>query len=150
MANKPVDQEPGTLAHRMANELQNAIADLEYMKPEKFDNEEHEGLWNEGLRAKRALLEEWEKAEKPEYTYEHLEAAACMWEHVLQRLRRARNPWSDYRDAYGACALREAVIRHAPTLEVEYQKAFANGYDKAFDWEYVPKYMEDHVTRILT
>ena len=94
-----------------------------------------------------------ETAPALEYSYEHLEAAACMWEHVLHALRKhreTRNPWEEYREAYGMCELRERVIRHAPVLEVEYQKAVANGYDKAFDWEYVPKYMEDHVTRILT
>lgn len=88
-----------------------------------------------------------------EYSYAHIEAAACMWEHVLHALRKhreSRNPWDEYREAYGMCNLRETVIRHAPVLEVEYQKAVANGYDKAFDWEYVPKYMEDHVARILT
>jgi len=87
------------------------------------------------------------------YTFAHLEAAACMWEHVLHALRKhreSRNPWDEFREAYGMCELRERVIRHAPVLEVEYQKAVANGYDKGFDWEYVPKYMEDHVTRILT
>jgi len=89
-----------------------------------------------------------------EYSYEHLEAAACMWEHVLQRLRKVKpgdkNPWDEYREAYGMASLRETVIRHAPTLEAEYQKALANGYGDPFDWEFVPKYMEDHVTRILT
>jgi hypothetical protein len=88
------------------------------------------------------------------YTFEHLEAAACMWEHVLTRLRRVRpgdvNPWDDYRNAYGMAALRQKVILHATELEKRYQDATANGYDQAFDWEYVPKYMEDHVTRVLT
>jgi len=94
---------------------------------------------------------------EPEYTYEHLEAAACMWEHVLNQLRRAKpgdnNPWEEYKEAYGTCQLREAVIRHAPVLEEAYQRAKANDtydYDKTFDWDFVPKYMEDHVTRILT
>lgn len=94
------------------------------------------------------------KDDAKEFTYEHLEAAACMWEHVLQSLRRVRvgdqNPWAEYKAAYGMATLREAVIRHAPTLEAEYQKAVENGYDAPFDWEYVPKYMEDHITRILT
>lgn len=87
-----------------------------------------------------------------EYTYEHLEAAACMWEHVLLQLRRHRekgNPWEEFREAYGMCALRETVISHAPILETAYQAAVKNGYDKAFDWEYVPKYMEDHIAGIL-
>ena len=37
-----------------------------------------------------------------EYSYEHLEAAACMWEHVLHALRKhreTRNPWEEYREA---------------------------------------------------
>ena len=68
------------------------------------------------------------------YTFAHLEAAACMWEHVLHALRRhreGRNPWEEYREAYGMCELRERVIRHAPVLEVEYQKAVANGYEQS-------------------
>ena len=88
-----------------------------------------------------------------DYTYEHLEAGACMWEYVLDAMRRHRekqNPWTEYREAYGMATLRATVIRHAPTLEAAYQDAQANGYDKDFDWAYVPKYMEDHVTRILT
>jgi len=87
------------------------------------------------------------------FSSEHMEAAACMWEHVLQRIRRVKpgdvNPWDEYREAYGMAALREVVIFHAPELELAYVQAVANGYDKAFDWEYVPKYMEDHVARIL-
>lgn len=102
-----------------------------------------------------ALVRMVEKAEKePAYTYEHLEAAACMWEHVLHSVRRAKpgdkNPWNNFREAYGMAELRERVITHAPVLEVAYQAALANGYDKPFDWEYVPKYLEDHVARVLT
>lgn len=95
------------------------------------------------------------EAEGPpeEFTYEHLEAGACMWEHVLDRLRRVKVgtqcPWADYKAAYGMAQLREAVIRHAPVLDAEYQQAAKNGYDKPFDWEYVPAYMERYVTRIL-
>jgi hypothetical protein len=91
------------------------------------------------------------------YTYDQMEAAACMWEHVLGRLRRAkpgdRNPWAEYKEAYGMCQLRERVILHAPVLEEAYQRAKANDtydYEGTFDWDFVPKYMEDHVTRILT
>jgi len=88
-----------------------------------------------------------------EYTFEHLEAAACMWEYVMERLRRPhpdKMHWEEYKDAHGMAALRATVIVHAPELEAHYQEAVANGYDKDFDWQYVPKYMEDHVTRILT
>lgn len=87
---------------------------------------------------------------KLEYTYDHLEAGACMWEHVLDRLRRGnRGPWHEYKDAYGMAALRATVIRHAPTLQEAYERAVDNGYDQPFDWEYVPKYMEDHIARVL-
>lgn len=89
-----------------------------------------------------------------DYTEAHLDAAACMWEHVLQRMRRVKpgdkNPWDEYREAYGMAQLRARVIRHAPVLEEAYQAAVANGYGDPFDWEFVPKYMEDHVTRVLT
>ena len=88
-----------------------------------------------------------------EFSYEHLEAAACMWEHVLEQLRPrnpVQTPWHEYREAYGMANLRERVILHSRELERHYQEARENGYDQPFDWEFVPKYMEDHVTRILT
>jgi hypothetical protein len=47
-------------------------------------------------------------------------------------------------------ALRDAVLAHVKILEAEYQRARENGYDEAFDWEYVPDYMEKYITRILT
>lgn len=90
---------------------------------------------------------------KAEYTFDQLEAAACMWEHVLQRLRRVKpgdkNPWDEFRNAYGMARLREVVITHAPILVAKYHEAVRNGYDKAFDWEFVPKFMEDHIAGIL-
>jgi hypothetical protein len=94
-----------------------------------------------------------ESHKKLEYTYDHLEAGACMWEHVLERIQRHKgglNPWLEFREAYGAASLRAAVIRHAPQLQEAYERACDNGYNEPFDWEFVPKYMEDHVTRILT
>ena len=75
-----------------------------------------------------------------------------MWEHVLERIRRHKggvNPWLEYREAYGTAQMRLTVIRTAPILEQAYQAAVANGYSDAFDWDYVPKYMEDHVARVL-
>ena len=85
-----------------------------------------------------------------EYTYEHLEAAACMWEHVLTKLRGNWTYWIDYRDAHGMAELRAVVIRHAPKLETAYLEAVKNGYDKDFDWDFVPQYMESHIAAILT
>jgi hypothetical protein len=79
-----------------------------------------------------------------------------MWEHVLHQLHKYRlhgrtgRAWSEYAYAYGMAGLREKVLLHAPTLETEYQQAVANGYAKDFDRDYVPKYMEDHVARVLT
>lgn len=96
--------------------------------------------------------------QKLEYTYDHLEAGACMWEHVLAQLNRRTKPdpkvnrpnaWDDYREAYGVATLRSTVIRHAPELQKAYERAVDNGYTDSFDWDFVPKYMEDHVTRIL-
>jgi len=87
------------------------------------------------------------------YTWAQLEAAACMWEHVLRELRRHReghNLWDDYRVGYGIVPLRCAVISHAPELLAAYEAALKNGYEKDFDRDFIPKYMEDHVTRILT
>jgi len=87
------------------------------------------------------------------YTWAQLEAAACMWEHVLRELRRHRergNPWLDFQEAYGTVPLRCRVIQHAPELFTAYEAALANGYTKDFDRDFVPKYLEEHVTRVLT
>lgn len=91
-------------------------------------------------------------ANETRYTWAQLEAAACMWEYVVRELRRhrERNPWDEYRDAYGIVPLRCAVILHAPELFTAYEAALANGYEKDFDREFIPKYLEEHVTRILT
>jgi hypothetical protein len=37
-------------------EMQDALADLKYLKPERFDNSVHEALWNEGIARKEELL----------------------------------------------------------------------------------------------
>jgi len=119
--------------------------------PEPFYPSESGHIWD-ALVAGNAAIKAAEDA-PPTYTFAHLEAAACMWEYVLETLRRhreTRNPWDEYREAYGMAGLREKVILHAREMETHYQEAVANGYDKDFDWQYVPKYMEDHVTRILT
>jgi hypothetical protein len=87
------------------------------------------------------------------YTWAQLETAAIMWEYVVRELRRhreARNPWEEYRQAYGTVTLRCRVIRHAPDLFAAYEKALDNKYEKDFDRDFVSQYMEDHVTRILT
>lgn len=89
------------------------------------------------------------------YTWGQLEAAACMWEYVLDRMRRAAKaglptPWDDYRDGYGTVQLRCTVIRHAPELLTAYEAALANKYQKDFDRDFIPQYMEEYVTRILT
>jgi len=87
------------------------------------------------------------------YTWAQLEAAACMWQHVWDATYRRRaggDPWLDYRDAYGIVALRLAVIEHAPVLLTAYEEALKNGYEKDFDLDFIPKYLKDHVTRILT
>ena len=91
-------------------------------------------------------------ADESTYTYAHLEAAACMWEYVLRELRRhreTRNPWEEYREAYGLTGLREKVILHSRDMETYYQAALANGYTKDFDRDFIPQYMEAHVTRVL-
>lgn len=93
------------------------------------------------------------KDEDKEYTWEHMDAAACMWEYVIAQLRKHEktpNPWGDYMVAYGTRELRETILRHATTIQDYWAKANENGYNGQFDWDFVPKYMEDHVTRILT
>lgn len=97
-----------------------------------------------------AAIKNAEAEEDTHYTTDDMEAGACMWEHVLTQLRRApESAWAGFCEAYGMAELRLKVIRHAPVLDAKYQEAVANGYGDSFDWDFVPKYMEDHVTRVL-
>jgi hypothetical protein len=141
-----------TLYNLMETALHEAVGTIKYYQPEQFDNAEHATAWAESVSEKEQLLARVAAEPRP-YTFEHLEAAACAWEFVLNQLRRNLthgNPWKEFQQAYGVAALRERVVQHTHALETAYQDALKNGYDKDFDWEFVPQYMHDHVTRILT
>src|SRR5215510_5740341 len=116
MANMPKKKkpEPTTTLHSAATNAAEFLKSVLDMEP----NAAVDALTNNG----EAVEEELSNALQlppATYTYEHLEAAACMWEHVLGRLRRPNHQhmeWEDYKDAYGMASLRAAVIRHAPEL----------------------------------
>jgi hypothetical protein len=80
-----------------------------------------------------------------------LVVAMMMWEHVLVELSsdRKQSPWKAYARRRGVSMLLLAVADHVATLETAFKKAQKRNPASDFV-SYVPKYMEKHVTRILT
>ena len=83
------------------------------------------------------------------YTENDVDAAMCMWEYVLLDFRKG-GPYLEYGVAHGKDVLRATVARHAQELERHWREAKANKYARDFADDFVPQYMRDHVTRILT
>ena len=83
------------------------------------------------------------------YTENDVDAAMAMWEYTLLQWRNG-GPYLDYAVAYGKDVLRATIARHAPVLEAAWREAKANKYARDFADDFVPQYMRDHVTRILT
>lgn len=90
--------------------------------------------------------------EEVSYTENDVDAAMCAWQHVLKQLRsaRERNPWRDFREAYGEDVLRATIARESRDLETAWREAKANKYAKDFALDFVPQYLEMHITKILT
>lgn len=64
--------------------------------------------------------------------------AACLWESVLEL-----DMFPDIHQTMGTAYLRETVCEFAVLVEESYETAFVNGYDDAFDWEFVPWFLEN-------
>ena len=89
-----------------------------------------------------------------QYTYDHLEAAACAWEYVLGQIaQRERNNWHRFAESWGMAQLRAQVIEHAPAIQGAYELAVARKEEIAtagcFDWDFVPAYLAEHCDEIL-
>lgn len=77
--------------------------------------------------------------------FDKLEAAACLWEAVLDELRDAPpGPLHRIAEDVGMAELRRQVIELSETCNEAYEIASENGYDYPFDWNFVPWFL-DHV-----
>jgi hypothetical protein len=77
-------------------------------------------------------------------TVELMEAAACLWEAVLEVKDQA-----DVHAAFegiGTAALRGEVIEFAAEVHTAWATAVENdGYDDPFDWDFVPQWISDNL-----
>lgn len=89
--------------------------------------------------------------EDDRYTDDDMEAALCMWEHVLEQLRGpSRTAWHMWTESVGMASARSTVMQFAKRCAADYEKAKADetsAYhveNQCFDWEWVPDWMEEH------
>lgn len=87
------------------------------------------------------------------YTYTQMEAAVCLWEHVLEILETPNagdnddGPLVVLRENIGTSCLRHEVMKLAVTVDEAFKLAESNDwpFDEPFDWEFVPKFMSECV-----
>lgn len=76
--------------------------------------------------------------------FDAAEAAACLWEEVLERKEQP-----DVKAAFehrGYADLRASVCGWVEQVHHDWQEAAANGYDSPFDFEFVPDWVSANVT----
>ena len=94
-----------------------------------------------------------------EYSESEVETAMCIWEWALEQDQattltslhmgvlsselRGSMDWR--RRLVGTAELRRECLDLAACLDADYHQAVAEGYDDAFDWEYVPWFMRNRV-----
>lgn len=85
-------------------------------------------------------------------SYDLVEDAGRLWEAVLEHLQRSPAQATETTEILwriqkqgGMADMRSRVIDLAPTLQKDYLAAVADGYDAAFDWEFVPDWLAEHV-----
>lgn len=77
----------------------------------------------------------------PYYTYDHVEAAMCLWEECLHQRTMGNNVlWDWLRGNEGAANARDMCINFAKDIEKSYRVARDCGFDDSFDWEFVPRW----------
>lgn len=70
--------------------------------------------------------------------------AMCMWEHVLAVMYdnpAMRNTF----DGKGTCEVRDQICNFAERCNADWKAVSTLGYDSSFDWDFVPKWMDDHL-----
>ena len=75
--------------------------------------------------------------------YDLTEAACCIWEYLLQQRRINPEIQTAFSD-YGYAHMRYLAIIHADQCHLDYAKAVEKGYDDAFDWDFVPDWVEKY------
>lgn len=82
-------------------------------------------------------------------TYDEAEAAMCLWEECIHRLRdchpsnRDTEPlWNWLRGGEGAASARDMCLRLAKDIEYSYSVAREMGFDDSFDWEFIPRWAD--------
>jgi hypothetical protein len=90
-------------------------------------------------------------------TYDQIEAACCIWEALLETMKNVDHQLSmgmpcdvwdlkllqGFQD-HGASEMRHLAITHAHQCHMDYAKAVEDGYDDAFDWDFVPTWVEEN------
>lgn len=100
-------------------------------------------------REKDGLRREWVNMENL-YAPEPLLTVMCLWEFVLADLgTRGPSPYGDFLSQNGTAGLRERIASFAPSCDAAYAYAVQLGYDDAFDWEFVPRFMSLCITEGL-
>jgi len=92
-------------------------------------------------------------------TYDITEAACCIWEALLAIRSRVtfeeeRGETSEYflkeiNEGFidhGTAQMRYLAITHAEKCHLDYVKAVEDGFDDAFDWDFVPTWVRENFT----
>lgn len=83
-------------------------------------------------------------------THDLVEAAACLWEAVLDRKNSNEMAQPDLDAAFrehGWSSIRNAVCGWARWVHLDWERAVAeHGYDDPFDWEFCPKWLDLNAT----
>lgn len=78
------------------------------------------------------------------YTEDEVDAALCIWEYCLLCRDADDDSVFDWlRGGEGAALARNMCIMLAKDCDASYAVAVALGYDVAFDWEFVPRWVRE-------
>lgn len=85
---------------------------------------------------------------RKQFGIDELADAMCMWEHVHSKLKlsgaaRRSNKWLGRVNSAGVVAARYHVASLLPALNAGYDVAANAGFDEAYDWEFVPWFLEE-------
>ena len=79
----------------------------------------------------------------PPTQIELLEAATCAWEYASEQLmQHTHDKWGKFAEWTGSSGLRLHMCELAEQIHIAYTIAQRRGYDEAFDWEFVPAFLQ--------
>ncbi len=77
------------------------------------------------------------------FRYDEVEDALCIWEEILECIKRpGADKWSYHSDHVGMATTRMWAVDHAHEVGAAYRIALEAGYDSCFDWDFVPKFLD--------